>query len=568
MYCTKCGKEFQCNDDFCGGCGAKVQAELELCASCGCILREGNAFCIGCGHGVNHAQELPEEQQATQPDILQQQFVQQQSTAQWKPRVEQTDRFQKPSSASTMRKKKSRMPVFITLSTVAVIVIIIIASLGSPVDVPLEPTPQPAYIGTTIDPSQAVGDETQNQQFEQTHTPAQDLSSRIGWQTTSWNREYPDGHIVSETHTLSGWIKATDTELLQYASNSIGLSETFTLSSVGNAIGRNLITYSAETTAIIFGTVRLENITADFPFTESNPHSTPFEASIGGFRGETGVYTLSVFFSSGTQHYHRAPTGRSHGGPIPRMISNTWQVNYAITWVNAFEIPTPNVPEGIDNTEGKHIRFSGRWALLHMLGVEADNHVVRPIRTWEDNVTTPPETPALDGTAQVGNIVHFGGYDWRILDVQGNHALIISEYIIRRRAFEYGSIYRSADWEFSTLRQYLNSGFLENFSQADRLRIRETTIINNGNSRGEHAGNNTADMVFLLSIDELGDYFGDNNYSRIAYSLADRVVRWWLRSAGGSSIQASFVDSDGSLRSTHASHENGVRPAMWVSLGS
>jgi len=240
-------------------------------------------------------------------------------------------------------------------------------------------------IGETINQQQTTEGALPNRQAEQ--PPTQDMSSMLGWQTVNWEAELHTGHIVNESHTTSGWIRATDAELLEYASNAIGLSEPFTFDSARLAVGQSASTFSEDSTAIIFGTVRFENLTTDFPFTDSNPLTVYFETSVAGFRrvmgswDESRRFTLSVFFGNETRHFQTSPyySIQSQNRPTGRMSSNTWQVNYVLTWPDAFCIPTPNYPEGIDNTIGKHIEFAGRWG--KWLGV--DYPTVIPHRTWE-----------------------------------------------------------------------------------------------------------------------------------------------------------------------------------------
>ena len=226
-----------------------------------------------------------------------------------------------------------------------------------------------------------------------------------------------------------------------------------------------------------------------------------------------------------------------------------------------------------------------------------------------------PEPPPQPTTAvAIGYIIPFGNHNWRVLDVQGNQALIITENIISHRMFHH--TFENVTWETSEIRQYLNSTFLNTFNEADRARIRETTVINNNNpwdwsDWGGHAstpgGNNTTDRIFLLSIDEVLQYFGDsglmvqgatmgasqraNNepqwpnhgiyglgihdrYSeaRIARDSAGSVTWWWLRSPGFYPYEAAGVFYDGSLRMYGGNVfwsggvGGGVRPALWLNL--
>lgn len=56
---------------------------------------------------------------------------------------------------------------------------------------------------------------------------------------------------------------------------------------------------------------------------------------------------------------------------------------------------------------------------------------------------------------QAGDNISFGSYDWRVLDIQNNTALIITEHIIEQR------IYHEASKDITradcSLRKYLSS---------------------------------------------------------------------------------------------------------------
>ena len=96
----------------------------------------------------------------------------------------------------------------------------------------------------------------------------------------------------------------------------------------------------------------------------------------------------------------------------------------------------------------------------------------------------------------------FGGYHWRILDIQGNEALIITEDIIEQRSFHN----RAGDvtWADSTLRTYLNGEFYHKFSAAQQSKIIPVLIKNHDNQwYGSRGGEDTRDYIFLLSIEEV-----------------------------------------------------------------
>jgi len=202
----------------------------------------------------------------------------------------------------------------------------------------------------------------------------------------------------------------------------------------------------------------------------------------------------------------------------------------------------------------------------------------------------------------VGSTIDFGGYDWRVLYVQGDRALIITENVVRTRAFH--DTAEDVTWATSDIRHYLNGEFFDNFSVADSARISETTLVNNDNQWFlVPGGADTTDKIFLLSIEEVVQHFGDSGmfesgidpnertqgfifdpdifgiygwgihdqYSnaRIAANEAGEVLWWWLRSPGMSTHNVAGVFYEGYLLLNNilaTSITGGVRPALWLYL--
>ena len=208
--------------------------------------------------------------------------------------------------------------------------------------------------------------------------------------------------------------------------------------------------------------------------------------------------------------------------------------------------------------------------------------VNQPIDPTQPPTEEPDITPI---SAQIGEIIRFGEHDWRVLDVQDNHALIITEIAFERRL--YNNTAEDITWEASSIRQYLNGTFLDSFGVADQARIREIELVNSDNPWSSVAGGaDTTDMIFLLSIDEVLRYFGDINqlpdraneatwavndqYNdlRRALNEGNHIQPWWLRSPGANSRQAARIDRDGGidLAGNTVGADGGVRPALWLRL--
>ena len=187
---------------------------------------------------------------------------------------------------------------------------------------------------------------------------------------------------------------------------------------------------------------------------------------------------------------------------------------------------------------------------------------------------------------RIGNIIQFGDHEWRILDIQGDRALVVSENILERRGYHTSST--DITYADCSLRAYLNGEFYNSsaFSNADRERIVQVINVNENNQWfGTNSGANTQDRIFLLSIAEVVKYFGDSgqlahrpsaawgiddqyNTNRIA-TFYGSASFWWLRSPGYRTNYASNVNYAGHIGvGGHDVNLNlgGVRPALWLNL--
>ena len=175
-------------------------------------------------------------------------------------------------------------------------------------------------------------------------------------------------------------------------------------------------------------------------------------------------------------------------------------------------------------------------------------------------------------SADIGDVIPFGGHSWLVLDVQDGKALIISEYILEKRPYhEPGD---EITWEDSTLRAYLNGEFYEGFNQSESERIVETKVLNYKPSSHMYGyyvagGNDTLDKIFLLSFDEALDYF-PTAVELIAYGSDGKAESWWFRAPGGEADNAMLLSVNNAnepfSQSNNVESNNGVRPALWLEL--
>ena len=201
----------------------------------------------------------------------------------------------------------------------------------------------------------------------------------------------------------------------------------------------------------------------------------------------------------------------------------------------------------------------------------------------------------------VGSVIEFGKYKWRILDIQDQLALIVTEHIIDQQP--YNNRPGEVTWSNCSLRAHLNEVFYEQFSLVEQARI--VPVLNKNMDNQWYAstgGGETLDKVFLLSIEEVVcKYFGDSRYNLENKSPKQRywfqkkdvnnVKRqvafegdswwWWLRSPGRDNKRSVYVHGDGNIgiqgngtyryssKTIHpktGSNCGGVRPAMWIKM--
>ena len=200
---------------------------------------------------------------------------------------------------------------------------------------------------------------------------------------------------------------------------------------------------------------------------------------------------------------------------------------------------------------------------------------------------------ALLSEAEIGSTVFFGSYEqdndtsngkedieWIVLAKEGNQALVISKYALD--CSQYDTSMSDTAWETCFLRQWLNGTFLKAaFSPAEQNSIASSTVTADMNpSYRTSPGNDVTDKVFLLSITEVNQYFGSDEARRCVpteYAKAQRVFMWktnclwWLRSPGSLSDHAALVHGSGYVDINGRGVFNilgGVRPALWIDLGS
>ena len=202
-------------------------------------------------------------------------------------------------------------------------------------------------------------------------------------------------------------------------------------------------------------------------------------------------------------------------------------------------------------------------------------------------ISTEAETVPTNAPLLPAGYIDFGGkyeqdnnkgngaesIEWIVLTVEDDRALLLSRYGLD--SVPYHSSRENTTWEACSLKEWLNTTFLYTaFSEEERQRIIPT--------KNESEVDSTADMVFLLSVEEIDRYIPtvkDRTCELTPYALAmnacertnssgDNVAQWWwTRSLDTSAGKAIFVNFEGEYYPCYVeNHTLAVRPAIWISL--
>jgi len=143
-------------------------------------------------------------------------------------------------------------------------------------------------------------------------------------------------------------------------------------------------------------------------------------------------------------------------------------------------------------------------------------------------------------TLTVGSSVRFGTYDWRILKIRNNEALIITEKLVRKLAY-------------NAVQPFLGGAFLHHFNPHEQDAMVETV-----------RNNNTKVKVFLLSYEEALRHFR-SDVERITKHKGTNTS-WWLSGDVSKHGHAQHIRDNGSFCWGGILNSIGVRPALWLKL--
>ena len=256
--------------------------------------------------------------------------------------------------------------------------------------------------------------------------------------------------------------------------------------------------------------------------------------------------------------------------------------------------------------------------VVHPTATETPKESIRStevIKPTEAVHPTEVAKPAeADAAVEVGQTIRFGSYEqdnnlsngkeeieWIVLAKENNKMLVISKFCLEAKAYnEKGG---SATWEGSTLREWLNSSFLNSaFSEEEKNQISVTTVSpDNDPEYDTGLEKDTNDKIFLLSMKEAKKYFSSDDErmaKATAYAIAsgpdmltykheewgesgnekwDGNCFWWLRSPSYLNLLdiGRYTEMNVALQGNINIQGHGVandcdtvRPAMWINMES
>jgi hypothetical protein len=183
------------------------------------------------------------------------------------------------------------------------------------------------------------------------------------------------------------------------------------------------------------------------------------------------------------------------------------------------------------------------------------------------------------------NIYNIDPIKWRVLEnnTESKQLFLLSDQALTTAQYDCEN--KASTWATSTIRSWLNLGFINIFSIKEQTAIALTeNVINDDNPKYRtEGGEKTNDKLFLLSIDEANNssYFSSDDArkcdptkrARDDYNtfLYGTDCYWWLRSPGYDSNHAAGVLDDGGIDFMGPNVDNYpyyVRPAFNLNLSS
>lgn len=189
----------------------------------------------------------------------------------------------------------------------------------------------------------------------------------------------------------------------------------------------------------------------------------------------------------------------------------------------------------------------------------------------DPNATAESVLQTLSGI-QTGQEIRFGPYDWLVLDVQDDEALIYTKNAVLCDAFHHDPNAMGSIWANCTLRSRLNRKLLKrNFTPAEQSLILEKEIPNTSwdfvksryKSKPEAP---TRDRLFPLSVAEFRKYVPKREWR---CTLNGELCDYYLRDTNWSRayrVRCKFQTNGPVIDRQESCIDEGIRIAAWVRI--
>ena len=262
----------------------------------------------------------------------------------------------------------------------------------------------------------------------------------------------------------------------------------------------------------------------------------------------------------------------------------------------------------------KSLKLNGSFSIsITDIDRTTDKYVLKFVNSGFDSLYSGMSEieESAKGSNMLNQTVLFGNYpqnsaekepiEWIILDINDQKAMLISKIALDCQPYNEKS--SDVTWETCTLRNWLNSEFLNSAFTPEEQEMILWTEVDNSREQGynewykglkngqpsdnTYGGNNTNDKVYLLSCAEATKYFGavygtdlnpvPNDEALLEASSFARArpdakygwyekIEWWLRSPGYFQSYAANVSYHGDYSSNFVTVKYYVRPVIWVDL--
>ena len=201
-------------------------------------------------------------------------------------------------------------------------------------------------------------------------TVPDDVTS-IEWQTFSMEETDNEGYQIKTTIKIGSWIKSTDKDLVDATWNEISVGaelpsrnsfriyDTYT----DKIVSSGVMHYASDEIIYAFGTIKVENITPGFDFTENNTYNSKLRLhfrsgekrnSMWGTHNNLGK--MLILYSNATKLYGVSNVGSDEYGvfrdqtlPSFLMSNNKWgPVSFVIAMPEQFNPKNPNGDPALD----------------------------------------------------------------------------------------------------------------------------------------------------------------------------------------------------------------------------